>query len=148
MILDLWIKLNPQRLVWVWLPGTLIVYWKKDWRLNLGFSKCSLNQLWVIGSSTPLANASLFELSSFFYELQTTVFNKCLYSCFLIATSNKQPPGRTLARPCFRWTRQLLLILCQSSNRTLWTQPVVSIYSQHHLTIYIVYDMNYYICIQ
>lgn len=116
MLLCLWIKL------WIQRDSAQFGFLEQSSFLE-HFSKCRLNQheSWLLISNL------LMLLSFLLYELQATLFNKCP-SCFLLATSNKQPPGRTLARPFFRWTRQLLLILCQSSSRTLWTQPVVSVY--------------------
>ncbi len=48
--------------------------------------------------------------------------------CLPTATLIRPPLGRILVRHCFRWTRLPRPVLCQSSNRTLWTQPVVCIH--------------------
>lgn len=119
----------------VWLPVTVIVYRKQE--LDSEFSsKSLLKLLWVISSSMWPA---VSHCSCPWFELTTNYCSKHIdgdffflnltfwLSCLLIATLIKPPLGRILARPCSRWTRRPRPVLCQCSNRILWTQRVVCI---------------------
>lgn len=151
--IKLWFMPGQNRHSWIWLPVTVIVYRKQELRFRVFIKE-------LVG--TALTHQFLYVTCCFvlilplvwtccWLLLEATLMVILLtyvfwLSCLLTATSIRPPLGRILARPCSRWTRPPRPVLCQSSNRTWWTQLVVCIYlnlSDFSLTIEAAHDVHY-----